>query len=582
MKDEKSAWKRAYGLIVITFLLSSVFSPFMPLSMDIVGVSGEPLDWWDSGWGFRKSLTIDYTLVSGSQVDFPVLVDLDDADLASKAQADGDDIAFVTSDGVKFSHELEYYSAGSLVAWVKVPAVSSTEDTVFYMYYGNPSASSQEDVPGVWDADYQMVLHLDEEVSGDEESHECRMWGMVSATLPESVVLDHLLDLPDSLKSLGDNRNPNGWGLAFYDNVFGDYDISRGLPQAILDPNFDIAAAALAASGESVGLGHVRRASSGATAIPNPHPFLRTRGGKDWALSHNGDLSKSVLKTLIGPAYLSEFTPSIGENWDDPNVVDSDLYMIWVLKNIEEADWDVIAGIAVAITELTAVSPGAANFILSDGERVWGFKKGNTLYYLYNDVASPAYSVVASQPPEGVIGDWVSMVDYNLVELSVGAAPVFYADIRDYSPVPMAYDSTSNDNDGSLVDGVTQGVSGKIDGAVDVDGSTGYIEVPHNTGLSGFTTGFTASGWVRFDSLTGSSTLMNKYETAGSQRAWYIEYRDWHTGIALVASPDGGTPLSQWWMTSSFSTGTWYHVAVVWESGVVPSFYVNGGQITTI
>jgi hypothetical protein len=183
-------------------------------------------------------------------------------------------------------------------------------------------------------------------------------------------------------------------------------------------------------------MGHVRNAASGAVNIPDPHPFVRVRGGKTWTLAHNGVLNIANLKTLIGPTYLSYFAPTVGSNWDDPDVVDSDLYLIYILKCVEESSWDVKAGIAKAETEIYRTdSSSNANFLLSDGTSMWGYKKSidsiHPLCYKYN--ASQSYSAIASQPPEGAgLGNWVSMSNFNLVEISADSPPVLIQDIRSY------------------------------------------------------------------------------------------------------------------------------------------------------
>jgi hypothetical protein len=111
-------------------------------------------------------ITIDHTKVTADQTGFPLLVSLVDADLASKAQSDGDDIYFTAADGTtKLSHEIESYNSSTLTAWVKTDLLSST-DTVIYMYYGNANATNQEDPENVWDSNYLSVHHL-EETSGN-------------------------------------------------------------------------------------------------------------------------------------------------------------------------------------------------------------------------------------------------------------------------------------------------------------------------------------------------------------------------------------------------------------------------------
>jgi hypothetical protein len=121
-----------------------------------------PGAWWNSEWDFRKEVVLNRSMVNNDLVNFPVMIRVDDSDLNTHAQADGDDIVFTDYAGSKLHHEIEYYSAGSLVAWVNVTYLSASEDTVLYMYYGNGSCTSQENIAGVWDSHYRLVQHLNE------------------------------------------------------------------------------------------------------------------------------------------------------------------------------------------------------------------------------------------------------------------------------------------------------------------------------------------------------------------------------------------------------------------------------------
>jgi hypothetical protein len=120
-------------------------------------------------WGYRKSITIDHAQVaSPGQSSFPVLISIaQDSELSAHAQPDGKDILFTTEDGTtKLPHEMESYSGGSLLAWVNVPTLSSTADTVLYMYYGNTTGTDSQETPtAVW-ASYKGVWHLKETTGG--------------------------------------------------------------------------------------------------------------------------------------------------------------------------------------------------------------------------------------------------------------------------------------------------------------------------------------------------------------------------------------------------------------------------------
>jgi hypothetical protein len=127
--------------------------------------------WYNTSWNNRKQITVDHSKVSGSTnlTNFPMLLSVTDANLESTAngggvgKSDGSDILFTASDGVtKLNHEIESYnpSTGQLIAWVQIPTLSPTLDTVIYIYYGNASASNQQNATGVWDSNFKGVWHL--------------------------------------------------------------------------------------------------------------------------------------------------------------------------------------------------------------------------------------------------------------------------------------------------------------------------------------------------------------------------------------------------------------------------------------
>ncbi len=113
------------------------------------------IPWYNANWTYRKKITIDHTKVPNiSQSNFPVLVSLSGL---SNINALGTDIRFTSFNGTtELAREIESYSSGALVSWVKVPILSTSADTIIYMYYGNggatePVASSTYGSQKVWD-----------------------------------------------------------------------------------------------------------------------------------------------------------------------------------------------------------------------------------------------------------------------------------------------------------------------------------------------------------------------------------------------------------------------------------------------
>jgi len=133
--------------------------------------------WEADSWEYRKQVNLT-SGVDETLTDFPVHIVMDTASLisAGKMQGDCDDIRIMNSSVTgELSYEIETGTCNTseTVLWVKIPALynSSTVNTV-YVYYGNSTVLSGEDVLGVWDNGYyHMVLHLsdgNDSVSGTE------------------------------------------------------------------------------------------------------------------------------------------------------------------------------------------------------------------------------------------------------------------------------------------------------------------------------------------------------------------------------------------------------------------------------
>ncbi|MFW9773892.1 MAG: DUF2341 domain-containing protein, partial [Candidatus Thorarchaeota archaeon] len=126
---------------------------------------------------YYKEIIIDHTMISGSQdlFNFPLLISAFDEDLHDKAQADGDDIAFVYN-GAWLDHEIELFnqtynsSHAQLFAWVSIPKLSPSLNSIIRMYYGNATMSSRQNPTAVWGSNYRGVWHLSEFSGNSKDS----------------------------------------------------------------------------------------------------------------------------------------------------------------------------------------------------------------------------------------------------------------------------------------------------------------------------------------------------------------------------------------------------------------------------
>ncbi|MFW9773419.1 MAG: DUF2341 domain-containing protein, partial [Candidatus Thorarchaeota archaeon] len=139
---------------------------------------------------YYKVIKIDHNLVFGSgyHSNFPILISLFDSDLHSDVQSDGDDIAFSLG-SIWLDHEIELFDKSynstdaQLIAWVRIPELSTSLDTYIRMYYGNSTMTSRQNPIGVWDESYRGVWHLTESSGFTQDSTSYNENGLVTGTV---------------------------------------------------------------------------------------------------------------------------------------------------------------------------------------------------------------------------------------------------------------------------------------------------------------------------------------------------------------------------------------------------------------
>ena len=181
-------------------------------------------------------------------------------------------------------------------------------------------------------------------------------------------------------------------------------------------------------------IGHVRQTSSGANDIENPHPFIYTsESGVNFSFGHNGDIFKEEVRDLIGDDWLALHPPQTygggpwnGSGWE--NVVDSELFFFWIIKNIEASE-SVIEGIRQALITLEDQQPfQLKNFLFSDGSDLYAYRRSLMSDIHYFDASQGVdlpphlpgsnHRVVMSTPPSGgSVAElpWIELQDRNLL-----------------------------------------------------------------------------------------------------------------------------------------------------------------------
>jgi len=130
-----------------------------------------------ASFAHKRTLTINHAQVSTGTLTYTnmaVLISTNDVSLSTTTgsggrllNSSGFDLVFTTHSDCS-SWELHWdtetiqnVGVSSFTAWVKVPSISSTTDTTFYMCYGSTSITTfQGGASSTWDSNYKGVWHL--------------------------------------------------------------------------------------------------------------------------------------------------------------------------------------------------------------------------------------------------------------------------------------------------------------------------------------------------------------------------------------------------------------------------------------
>jgi len=153
------------------------------------------------------------------------------------------------------------------------------------------------------------------------------------------------------------DEHRDGFGVAFFEGrglrLFVDPESARASPVAEMVKRYPIRSCNVIA--------HIRKATAGAVALQNCHPFVRELWGRYWVFAHNGDL-KDFAPTLHGA-----FRP-VGDT-------DSERAFCWLMQELAKAHADVpsVDELSCTLRELLPVpsAHGTFNMLLSNGQALW-------------------------------------------------------------------------------------------------------------------------------------------------------------------------------------------------------------------
>jgi len=321
---------------------------------------------WLSGYdsaskGARRKIIIRNEQVPADISNYPVYVKMPPNDnLVAKAQASGNDIAFTTSDGTTLlDYDRRSYdsSTGELHAFVEMDITAAT-DTVFYMYYGNPDASDQQNKAGVWDSNYKLVLHMDETTgqhidssASGNDSTSINVTTQGSATTV-AVGADRFVVGSSNKVQIADDATLDATGDFTYEILFK---IDKVTSSATVQNLLNKRDAALPSVGivmyyqgsvtklvhGAIDVGAVSTTLSSTSTVDDDgwHHVAFTRSGTTTALYVDG-VSEDTDTTAGNDADLSNANDfKIGANRNDANFLDGDVASVRMSNTVRDADW---------------------------------------------------------------------------------------------------------------------------------------------------------------------------------------------------------------------------------------------------
>lgn len=197
--------------------------------------------------------------------------------------------------------------------------------------------------------------------------HMCRMLGIVASEPTDFRIC--LREAPRSLGTLS-REHPHGWGVAVFAGS-GGWTVQKQPRCADEDAHFG--QVACGSRGEVL-VAHVRKRTVGPISLENTHPFRRG----DWVFAHNGTVEdQGHLRRASSGRRLQEVTGQ----------TDSELLFSYVLTRLDEANPSSVEAVSGALRRLVdelvgRPNVGAVNFLLSNGEDLFAYRYGRTLFVL--------------------------------------------------------------------------------------------------------------------------------------------------------------------------------------------------------
>jgi glutamine amidotransferase len=170
------------------------------------------------------------------------------------------------------------------------------------------------------------------------------------------------------------DRNPHGWGLAYYSGSGAI--LKKQAVEARKSPDYYDA---VKNARSSIIISHIRHASCGKIDMANCHPFKQTFLGKEWVFAHNGHFDG-----------VARHPRTAGET-------DSESVFNLILDNVKEhrqkdngtVQGSIVEGVSSLFNDYEFGRQVGLNFIMSDGQVLYAFNHHAEKPMYYSKITTP-------------------------------------------------------------------------------------------------------------------------------------------------------------------------------------------------
>lgn len=153
------------------------------------------------------------------------------------------------------------------------------------------------------------------------------------------------------------DEHRDGFGIGFFEGpgarLFVDTVSARVSPVAEMIRRYPLRSQHIIA--------HIRKATQGAVALENTHPFMRELWGRYWVFAHNG--------------HLADYEPKLHAAYRPVGTTDSERAFCWLMQELAKnhAGLPSVEHLSQTLRELVpqVARHGTFNFLLSNGQALW-------------------------------------------------------------------------------------------------------------------------------------------------------------------------------------------------------------------